>query len=169
MKILSVKLDDNMAQSLEDKSQQAGKSPETILADVVSRYIHYSGWQIDLLEFSRQGAENGEFASQEEIESAFSRWGVSTQNKPAELAWSGLGLRAFRKELEHLGKQSHSAATAMAKAAWEAALDRDLDKRGFPGMVFETLEVQLGEDGDYCMAFQQKDGQRQILGVVPST
>lgn len=169
MKILSVKLDDNMAQSLEDKSQQAGKSPETILADVVSRYIHYSGWQIDLLEFSRQGAENGDFASPEEIESAFSRWGVSTQNKPAELAWSGLGLRAFRKELEHLGNKSHSAAAEMAKSVWEAALDQNLDKRAFPGMVFDSLEVQLSDDGLYCMAFQKKDGQRQILGVVPST
>lgn len=167
MKILSVKLDGEMAKSLEDKSLQDGKSPETILADVVARYIHYSGWQQDLLEISLDGADEGDFASFAEISSAFIRWGVSTEPAPESLIWSGLALRAFRKELEHVGQRSPAKATALAKAAWQTAIEAGIAKRAFPGMVAGTLEVQL-PDGDYCMAFREQDGKRQIIGVVPS-
>ena len=167
MKILSVKLDNDMVKSLEDKSLQAGKSPETILADVVSRYIHYSGWQQDLLEFSLEGAEHGDFAAQEEIASTFTRWGVNSGSAPEQTIWSGLGLRAFRKELEHIGKRSHERAAALAKSVWQEALSQYLAKRAFPGMTAGTLEVQLA-DGSYCLAFREQDGQRLIIGVVPS-
>lgn len=168
MKILSVKLDSEMVKSLEDKSAQAGKSPETILADVVSRYIHYSGWQQDLLEFSIEGADHGDFATPEAIKSVFMRWGVNVEQLPSTLAWSGLALRAFRKELEHLGKQNADNAQNLAKAAWAEATDTAASKHAFPGMTEGTLEVQLG-DSEYCIAFREAEGKRQIIGVVPST
>lgn len=167
MKILSVKIDSEMARNLEDKSLQAGKSPENILADVVSRYIHYNGWQQDLLELSMEGADHGDMAGPEEVASVFSRWGVLPEPAPESLAWSGLGLRAFRKELEHVGKAHPRPATELARSVWQEASDRGLVKRAFPGMAEGSLEIQLA-DGEYCMAFREVDGKRQIIGIVPS-
>lgn len=167
MKILSVQLDGEMVKSLEDKSLQAGKTPEGILADVVSRYIHYSGWQHDLLEFSIEGADSGDFASQAEIRSTFVRWGVDTADMPESLAWSGLALRALRKELEHVGKKAPELATALAHATWQDSIKADLKAHAYPSLTEGCFEVQVAE-GDYCMAFREKDGQRQIIGVVPT-
>jgi predicted transcriptional regulator len=165
MKTLSIKLDREMAKNLEDKSLHSGKSPEAVLSDMIARYIHYSGWQQDILEFSIEGADHGDFASQEEIASAFLRWGVDTADRPEAPVWSGLGLRAFRKELEHLGKSSPEKAARLARAAWLESTDPGLAKRAFPGMAAISLEVQLADSG-YCMAFRELNGKRQIIGIV---
>lgn len=165
MKILSVKLDNDTVKNLKNKSDMSGKSPETVLADVVSRYIHYSGWQQDLLELSLESAEHGDFAGAEEIASTFTRWGVETKDAPPQTVWSGLGLRALRKELEHLGKSGTQPCIELAKSVWNKAISDGLEKRAFPGMTAGTLEVQL-EGTDYCMAFCDKDGKRLIIGIV---
>lgn len=167
MKILSVQLDGEMVKSLEDKSLQAGKTPEGILADVVSRYIHYSGWQHDLLEFSMEGADSGDFASPAEISSTFVRWGIGTEGMPENVIWSGLALRALRKELEHVGKKTPEAAVELARAAWQEAANPDLKAHAYPSLTGGCFETQLA-GGDYCMAFREIDGQRQIIGVVPT-
>lgn len=173
MKILSVKLDDDVARNLEDESLRSGKNPESVLADVITRYIHYGGWQQDLLEFSLEGAERNDFATSEEIASVFTRWGVAPEPDRAESApgrvvadWSGLGLRALRKELEHLGKTRPDEAAALARAIWREAGSSDLTRRAFPGMASGSLEAELA-CGDYCLAFREVAGKRQILGVVP--
>lgn len=167
MKILSVKLEDDIARRLEYESLQTGKNPETVLADVVTSYVHYSGWQQDILEFSIEGAEHGDYATPEEISSAFIRWGVS----PAcgqNLKWSGLALRSFRKELEHLGRKNPAAAVELAKQAALAAADHTLMARAFPGMVEGSLEAELG-DLNYCLAFRESGNGREVLGVIQSS
>lgn len=168
MKVLSITLDKGIAKNLEDMSAQSGKSPENVLADVVARYIHYSGWHQDLLELSIEGAEHGDFAGPEEIKSVFTRWGGVAEPVPGGVVWSALGLRAFRKELEHLGKAGAEPSAKLAEAAWREAAAPDLAKRAFPGMTPGSLEVQLA-DGAYCMAFREADGKRQIIGIVSSS
>lgn len=49
------------------------------MADAIRRYVEEEGWQVAAIEEGVRQANAGDFASEEEVKTAFAEWGVNAR------------------------------------------------------------------------------------------
>lgn len=72
----SLRLDvaDETFEGLERLARETGRSPAEVAREAVQRYVEYESWKAEKIERGLRAADAGEFASDEEMGTAFDRY-----------------------------------------------------------------------------------------------
>jgi predicted transcriptional regulator len=71
---VTCRLDSDVVAFLDDLGARLDRDRSYLIKDAVSRYIDLQRWQIEEIKKGIAEADRGEFATDEEVEAAFSRW-----------------------------------------------------------------------------------------------
>ncbi len=71
---MTIRLDDTMKNRLDDLAQATHRSKSFLAAEAIQKYIEVNEWQIKEIQAAIKEADQGEFASEEEVSNVFNKW-----------------------------------------------------------------------------------------------
>lgn len=74
MPIMSIRLSDEMAQTLASLAQATGRSKSYLTIDALEGYLEREAWQIAEIQRSVVEADAGDFADPQEVEGVINKW-----------------------------------------------------------------------------------------------
>jgi RHH-type rel operon transcriptional repressor/antitoxin RelB len=74
---VSGRIDKTVSKRLDALSKSTARSRSFLIAEAVKAYVDEQAWQIRAIEAGLEAANRGEFASDEKVAKAFTRYGVS--------------------------------------------------------------------------------------------
>lgn len=74
MPTMSIRLSEEMAQTLASLAEATGRSKSYLTIDALQGYLEREAWQIAEIKKSISEADAGEFASPQEVEAVMSKW-----------------------------------------------------------------------------------------------
>lgn len=72
---LTLDVAEETLEGLERLARETGRSPAQLAGEALRRYVDYESWKAEKIGHAMRQADAGEFASDEEMEAAFSRYG----------------------------------------------------------------------------------------------
>jgi predicted transcriptional regulator len=75
--VLSIRVNDHDAESLERLAEVTGSSKSSLAAEAIRAYVEMNEWQIEVIKKRLDMADRSEYASRERVKSVFEKWGVS--------------------------------------------------------------------------------------------
>lgn len=79
MNTVTARLDDDSMQRLAKMAETTRRSRSWLIAEAVRNYLREEEWQIAAIEEGVRAADEGQFASSDEVKEAFARWGVDAR------------------------------------------------------------------------------------------
>ena len=79
MATVSARINDDLAKKLDLLSKATSRSRSFIVSEAIIAYIEDQIWQIDAIKKGLDQADKGDYASDQEVDDFFSRWGSSEQ------------------------------------------------------------------------------------------
>lgn len=79
MKTVTARIDDDSMERLSKMAEATQRSRSWLVAEAVRNYLREEEWQIAAIEEGVKAADEGQFASPEEVKYAFARWGVDAR------------------------------------------------------------------------------------------
>lgn len=76
---ISVRIPVQMRERLEQLAEATGRTKSYLAAEALQAYIEREAWQIAAIQRGVEAADQGEFASDEEVKRRCGRWGVSVE------------------------------------------------------------------------------------------
>ncbi len=76
---VTARLDPETKEKLDLLAKSTARSKSFLISEAVRAYVKEQAWQIDAIKEGIKQADAGNFASQAEIGSAFTKWGVNVQ------------------------------------------------------------------------------------------
>ena len=73
---VSARLTDQTLKKLDELAKATARSKSFLVAEAVQAYVEEQGWQIKAIKEGIRQADNGNFASDEDIKKVLSNWGV---------------------------------------------------------------------------------------------
>lgn len=73
---MTIRLDDELKEQLERLAAATQRSKSFLAAEAIREFVELNEWQINELQRALKEADAGDFASENEIRTTFSRWGV---------------------------------------------------------------------------------------------
>lgn len=77
MSIMSLRLPDELSDTLASLARATGRSKSYLALDALREYLAREAWQIGEIQQAIAEAEAGDFASPEEVSATLSKWGVN--------------------------------------------------------------------------------------------
>ena len=74
---VSAKLEPAIAEKLDLLAKATARSRSFLVAEAIETYIKDQAWQVQAIQEGIKEAEKGNFATDEEVEKAFRKWGVN--------------------------------------------------------------------------------------------
>lgn len=74
MSMMSLRLPDDMAESLASLAKATGRSKSYLAIDALRDYLAREAWQIAETQRALEEADAGDFASDDEVEAVFRKW-----------------------------------------------------------------------------------------------
>lgn len=71
---MTIRLDDTMKNRLDDLAQATHRTKSFLAAEAIQKYIEVNEWQIKEIQAAIEEADQGEFASEEEVNNVFNKW-----------------------------------------------------------------------------------------------
>jgi RHH-type rel operon transcriptional repressor/antitoxin RelB len=71
---LTLNLAEETFAGLDRLSRETGRSPNQLVQEALTRYIDYESWKLEKIRNAMRRADAGEFATDEEMGSAFDRY-----------------------------------------------------------------------------------------------
>lgn len=79
MNTVTATLDNDSMERLSKMAEATQRSLAWLVAEAVRNYLQEEEWQIAAIEDGVRAADNGQFASPDEVKEAFARWGVDAR------------------------------------------------------------------------------------------
>jgi len=73
---MTIRLEPELKSRLDKLSAATHRSKSFLAAEAVREFIELNEWQIDEIKAAVKEADTGDFASEQEIRTVFSKWGV---------------------------------------------------------------------------------------------
>ena len=73
---MTIRLEPELKSRLDKLSAATHRSKSFLAAEAVREFIELNEWQIDEIKTAVKEADAGDFASEQEIRTVFSKWGV---------------------------------------------------------------------------------------------
>lgn len=77
---LTVRIPSEVKDRLEALSKATDRTQAYLASQAIQEFIETQEWQIKAIEEGIEAAERGEFASDDQVKQAFSKWGVRTDH-----------------------------------------------------------------------------------------
>ena len=77
MSIMSLRLPDDMADTLAHLAKATGRSKSVLAIDALRDYLAREAWQITEVEAALREADAGDFVPEKEMMAKFNRWGIN--------------------------------------------------------------------------------------------
>lgn len=77
---LTVRIPPEVKERLEALAKATDRTQAYLASQAIEEFIQTQEWQIQAIEAGLEAADRGVFASDEEIEQAFLRWGVNVEH-----------------------------------------------------------------------------------------
>ncbi|NOX92281.1 MAG: ribbon-helix-helix protein, CopG family [Gammaproteobacteria bacterium] len=74
---MTIRLDSELKSRLDKLSIATRRSKSFLAAEAVREFIELNEWQIDETKAAIKEADNGDFASEQEVQAVFNKWGVN--------------------------------------------------------------------------------------------
>jgi len=79
MSVMSLRLPDEMADTLASLAKATGRSKSFLAIDALRDYLAREAWQIAEIQRALEEADAGDFATDEEVEATFRKWGADAR------------------------------------------------------------------------------------------
>lgn len=79
MTTVTTRIDEETQSRLDQLAKATDRSRSWLVADAICRYVEEEGWQVAAIEEGVRQANAGDFASEEEVKTAFAEWGVNAR------------------------------------------------------------------------------------------
>lgn len=79
MTTVTTRIDEETQSRLDQLAKATDRSRSWLVADAIRRYVEEEGWQVAAIEEGVRQADAGDFASEEEVKTAFAEWGVNAR------------------------------------------------------------------------------------------
>ena len=79
MTIVTTRIDEETQSRLDQLAKATDRSRSWLVADAIRRYVEEEGWQVAAIEEGVRQADASDFASEEEVKTAFVEWGVNVR------------------------------------------------------------------------------------------
>lgn len=79
MTTVTARIDEETRNRLDRLAQATDRSRSWLVADAVRRYVEEENWQVAAIEEGVRQADAGNFATEDEVKAAFTRWGVNAR------------------------------------------------------------------------------------------
>ncbi|NWD46862.1 CopG family ribbon-helix-helix protein [Pseudomonas gingeri] len=79
MSVMSLRLPDEMAETLANLAKATGRSKSFLAIDALRDYLAREAWQIAEIQRAIEEADAGDFATDEEVEASFRKWGADAR------------------------------------------------------------------------------------------
>ncbi|WP_394026447.1 CopG family ribbon-helix-helix protein [Desulfovibrio falkowii] len=79
MTTVTTRIDEETQSRLDQLAKATNRSRSWLVADAIRRYIEEEGWQVVAIEEGARQADVGDFASEEEVKTAFTEWSVDVR------------------------------------------------------------------------------------------
>lgn len=73
---MTIRLDDNLKEQLDQLAASTQRSKSFLAAEAIREYIELNEWQIKEIQQAINEADQGQFASESEVEQTFAKWKV---------------------------------------------------------------------------------------------
>ena len=73
---MTIRLDDNLKEQLDQLAASTQRSKSFLAAEAIREYIELNEWQIKEIQQAINEADQGQFASESEVEQTFEKWKV---------------------------------------------------------------------------------------------
>ena len=77
MSVMSLRLPDEMAETLANLAKATGRSKSFLAIDALRDYLAREAWQIAQLQQALEEADAGDFATEEEVASTLNKWSAN--------------------------------------------------------------------------------------------
>lgn len=74
MSVMQVEFTEETKAALERSAQMTGRAPESLVVEAVHRFLDIERWQVEEIKKGLEEADDGDFASDEEVRAFFARW-----------------------------------------------------------------------------------------------
>lgn len=75
----TTRIDEETQSRLDQLAKATDRSRSWLVADAIRRYVEEEGWQVAAIEEGVRQADASDFASEEEVKTAFVEWGVNVR------------------------------------------------------------------------------------------
>ncbi len=79
MKPTTVRIDDNVLGRLDNLAEALNRSRSWIINQAIEKFVDYEEWFAQEIQAGLSEVEQGKIATDEEVRSAFSKWGVDAR------------------------------------------------------------------------------------------
>ncbi len=79
MKPTTVRIDDNVLGRLDNLAEALNRSRSWIINQAIEKFVDYEEWFAQEIQAGLSEVEQGKIATDEEVRSAFSQWGVDAR------------------------------------------------------------------------------------------
>ena len=79
MTTVTARIDEETRNRLDRLAQATDRSRSWLVADAVRRYVEEENWQVAAIEEGVRQADAENFATEDEVKAAFTRWGVNAR------------------------------------------------------------------------------------------
>ena len=73
---MTIRLDDDLKEQLERLAAATRRSKSFLASEAIREFIELNEWQVREIQQAIKEADDGEFASDEEVQQTFAKWGV---------------------------------------------------------------------------------------------
>ena len=77
---MTVRLEDNLKDRLEKLAEATQRSKSFLAAEAIREFIELNEWQVEELKLAMKEADSEDFASDQEVNDLFDRWGGNNGN-----------------------------------------------------------------------------------------
>ena len=74
---MTIRLEPDLKSRLDQLADATHRSKSFLAAEAIREFVELNEWQIQDIETALKEADEGDFASDEEVKSVFSKWGVN--------------------------------------------------------------------------------------------
>lgn len=79
MTTVTTRIDEETQSRLDQLAKATERSRSWLVADAIRRYVEEEGWQVAAIEEGVRQADAGDFATEDEVKTAFAEWGVDVR------------------------------------------------------------------------------------------
>jgi predicted transcriptional regulator len=76
---MTIRLNSAIKKKLDRLARATGRTKSYLAAEAIETYVENEAWQIAAIKEGIKAADEGRFASDEEVRAAFAKWGVNIE------------------------------------------------------------------------------------------
>jgi len=74
---MTIRLDDDLKQRLDKLADATHRSKSFLATEAIRDFVELNEWQVQQIQAALTEADNGEFATEEQVAEVFKKWGVN--------------------------------------------------------------------------------------------